>query len=80
MARGMLPVLLASLVLPAVLSPGGEVAVKARPDKETMARFWGNLTGSMPPPGSGEDSIANMFERVLEKEFGDNESPEGSVV
>ncbi|CAA6663386.1 unnamed protein product [Spirodela intermedia] len=67
MTRAMLPVLLVSLVLPAVLFPEGEIAVRARPDKETMARFWGNLTGSMPPPGSGEGSIANMFERVLER-------------
>uniref|UniRef100_A0A1D1XXD0 K(+) efflux antiporter 5 n=1 Tax=Anthurium amnicola TaxID=1678845 RepID=A0A1D1XXD0_9ARAE len=80
-ARGMLPLLLASLAIAAFSPPppgGVGVGVAARPDKEMRARFWGNLTGTPSPPSSGEGSIADIFDRVLEKEFSENDSPEGS--
>ena len=54
------------------------IGVRARPDQETMARFWGDLQGGTPKPGSGEGGVAEFFERVLEKEFGEKEAPAGS--
>ncbi|ONK73030.1 uncharacterized protein A4U43_C04F26370 [Asparagus officinalis] len=51
--------------------------LRARPDKETMARFYGNLAMDPARNSSGNDgSIADMFDRVLEKEFSENDSPE----
>ncbi|PIA49852.1 hypothetical protein AQUCO_01300536v1 [Aquilegia coerulea] len=52
-------------------------SVSARSDKETRERFYGNLTLDSAPPDSGEGSIAKMFDRVLEKEFSENDQPEG---
>lgn len=47
-----------------------------RSDQETRERFYGNLVNS-----SGTDavdgSIAKMFDRVLEKEFPENEQSAG---
>ncbi|XP_078440670.1 K(+) efflux antiporter 5-like [Wolffia australiana] len=54
------------------------VGAGARPDKETMARFWGDLARAPPPSGSGDGGVADFLERVLEKEFGDQESKKGS--
>lgn len=48
----------------------------ARSDKETRERFYGNVVNST-APGNGEGSIAKMFDRVLEKEFSENDQPEG---
>lgn len=48
-----------------------------RSDKETRARFYGNLSLDAAPPDAGEGSIAKMFDRVLEKEFSENDQPEG---
>ncbi|KAJ4956998.1 hypothetical protein NE237_013781 [Protea cynaroides] len=52
--------------------------VFARSDKETRERFYGNLSLDSSPPDSNEGSIAKIFDRVLEKEFSDNDQPEGS--
>ncbi|XP_056158812.1 K(+) efflux antiporter 5 isoform X2 [Syzygium oleosum] len=49
----------------------------ARSEKEVRERFYGSLLNSTAPE-SGEGSIAKMFDRVLEKEFSDNEQPEGT--
>ncbi|KAK2980923.1 hypothetical protein RJ640_022902, partial [Escallonia rubra] len=49
----------------------------ARSEKEVRERFYGNLLNST-APDSGEGSIAKMFDRVLEKEFSENDQPEGS--
>ncbi|KAI4384737.1 hypothetical protein MLD38_002849 [Melastoma candidum] len=49
----------------------------ARSEKEIRERFYGNLPNST-APDPGEGSIAKMFDRVLEKEFSDNEQPEGT--
>ncbi|KAF2604402.1 hypothetical protein F2Q70_00026169, partial [Brassica cretica] len=51
--------------------------LSARSDKETRERFYGNVVNST-APGNGEGSIAKMFDRVLEKEFSENDQPEGS--
>ncbi|KAG2262283.1 hypothetical protein Bca52824_069362 [Brassica carinata] len=52
-------------------------ALSARSDEETRERFYGNVVNST-APGNGEGSIAKMFDRVLEKEFSENDQPEGS--
>ncbi|KAG6721066.1 hypothetical protein I3842_03G093300 [Carya illinoinensis] len=49
----------------------------ARSDKETRERFYGNLLNSS-APAADDGSIAKMFDRVLEKEFAENDQPEGS--
>ncbi|KAK4795675.1 hypothetical protein SAY86_028001 [Trapa natans] len=51
-------------------------SVWARSDKEIRERFYGNFVNSSAPE-SGEGSIAQMFDQVLEKEFSENEQPEG---
>ncbi|XWS61055.1 hypothetical protein CRYUN_Cryun07bG0092800 [Craigia yunnanensis] len=53
------------------------ICVAARSDKEIRERFYGNLVNSS-STGTGEGSIAKMFDRVLEKEFSENDQPEGS--
>ncbi|XVF12386.1 hypothetical protein REPUB_Repub08aG0113200 [Reevesia pubescens] len=53
------------------------ICVAARSDKEIRERFYGNLVNSS-STGNGEGSIAKMFDRVLEKEFSENDQPEGS--
>lgn len=53
------------------------ICLSARSDKETRERFYGNLVNSSAPE-TGEGSIAKMFDRVLEKEFSENDQPEGS--
>ncbi|XP_072962712.1 K(+) efflux antiporter 5 [Typha angustifolia] len=72
-ARGML-----SLVFFLTLvSPSAMFRVVARPDKETREKFYGNLMMGPSHNSSGEGSIAEMFDRVLEKEFSEGDSPEG---
>ncbi|KAI3517612.1 hypothetical protein L1887_16827 [Cichorium endivia] len=56
----------------------GRILVSARSDQETRERFYGTLVNSSAPE-SGEASIAKIFDRVLEKEFSDNESTDGST-
>lgn len=53
--------------------------VKGRPDKETREKFYGNLVNGSKNTTSGEDSIADIFDRVLEKEFSDNDAPESKI-
>ncbi|KAF9668271.1 hypothetical protein SADUNF_Sadunf15G0111600 [Salix dunnii] len=52
------------------------ICVNGRSDKEVRERFYGNLVNSS-APDNGEGSIAKMFDRVLEKEFSENDQPEG---
>ncbi|CAI9762371.1 unnamed protein product [Fraxinus pennsylvanica] len=54
-----------------------EIGRSARSEQEIRERFYGNLINSS-APGNGEGSIAKMFDRVLEKEFSENDQPEGS--
>ncbi|KAB1210805.1 K(+) efflux antiporter 5 [Morella rubra] len=49
----------------------------ARSQQEIRERFYGNLLNSS-APDSSDGSIAQMFDRVLEKEFSENDQPEGS--
>ncbi|XP_010276011.1 PREDICTED: K(+) efflux antiporter 5 isoform X2 [Nelumbo nucifera] len=51
--------------------------VSARPDKEIRERFYGNFSMDASPPDSDDGSIAKIFDRVLEKEFSENDQPEG---
>lgn len=55
-----------------------KISVSARSDQETRERFYGTLVNSSAPE-SGDASIAKMFDRVLEKEFSENESTDGSA-
>lgn len=49
----------------------------AMSEKEIRERFYGDLINST-AADTGEGSIAKMFDRVLEKEFSENDQPEGS--
>ena len=55
------------------------LAARARPDKETMERFYGTLATDPVRNSTGDGSIADMFDRVLQKEFSENDAPEGLV-
>lgn len=52
--------------------------VSSRSDQEIRDRFYGTLSLNSSSPDSGEGSIAKLFDRVLEKEFSENDQPEGS--
>ena len=69
---------MASLLCVLLIS-GSLGEVKGRPDKETREKFYGNLVNGSKNTTSGEDSIAEMFDRVLEKEFSENDAPEGKI-
>ncbi|XP_072958906.1 K(+) efflux antiporter 5-like isoform X2 [Typha angustifolia] len=62
----------------ALVLPFARVCVSVRPDKETREKFYGNLVTGSSPNSSGDGSIADMFDRVLEKEFSENDAPEGT--
>ncbi|XP_021730202.1 K(+) efflux antiporter 5-like isoform X3 [Chenopodium quinoa] len=49
----------------------------ARSDQEMRERFYGNNIFNSTPP-DGEGTIAKMIDHVLEKEFSENDQPEGS--
>ncbi|KAL5570051.1 hypothetical protein UlMin_026626 [Ulmus minor] len=51
------------------------VSLSARSEKEIRERFYGNLYNSSAPE-SNDGTIAKMFDRVLEKEFSENDQPE----
>ncbi|KAL8095956.1 hypothetical protein AgCh_037073 [Apium graveolens] len=51
-------------------------SVCIRSEKEIRERFYGNLVNSS-APDTGDGSLAKMFDRVLEKEFSENDQPEG---
>lgn len=53
------------------------ICLSARSDNEIRERFYGNLVNSS-VTGTGEGSIAKMFDRVLEKEFSENDQTEGT--
>ncbi|KAK7314915.1 hypothetical protein VNO77_33445 [Canavalia gladiata] len=53
------------------------VCAAARSDQETRERFYGNMLNSSSPE-SNDGTLAKMFDRVLEKEFSENDQPEGS--
>lgn len=70
---GRFPCVLSVLIIIAFC---GRILVSARSDQETRERFYGTLVNSS-APDSGEASIAKIFDRVLEKEFSENESTDG---
>ncbi|PKA61623.1 K(+) efflux antiporter 5 [Apostasia shenzhenica] len=53
------------MVCLALLSP----LARPRPDQEMRERFYGALATTAPRNNSGDGSIADIFDRVLEKEF-----------
>lgn len=55
----------------------GRMTLAVRSEKEIRARFYGNLVNSSAPV-TNDGTIAKMFDRVLEKEFSENDQPEGS--
>ncbi|XP_008780041.2 K(+) efflux antiporter 5 isoform X1 [Phoenix dactylifera] len=81
MAAGMDPAwgvrrLLVFLVL---MSSCTRVHVAARPDKETREKFYGELAKGASHNSSGKGSFADMFDRVLDKEFSDaDDASEGT--
>ncbi|XP_057473745.1 K(+) efflux antiporter 5-like isoform X2 [Actinidia eriantha] len=54
------------------------IAASARSDQDIRERFYGNLSLNSSSPNTGEGSIAKIFDQVLEKEFSENDQPEGS--
>ncbi|CAD6209356.1 unnamed protein product [Miscanthus lutarioriparius] len=52
------------------------VPALARPDKEMRERFYGTLVTNGTHNASGDGSIAEMFGRVLDKEFSDSDTPD----
>ncbi|OEL37611.1 K(+) efflux antiporter 5 [Dichanthelium oligosanthes] len=48
----------------------------ARPDKEMREKFYGTLVTNGTRNASGDGSIAEMFGRVLDKEFADSDTPD----
>jgi hypothetical protein len=65
--RGCLAAAVVALALTLVLAPAA-----ARPDKETREKFYGTQNAT------GDGSIAEMFGRVLDKEFSDSDTPDGT--
>ncbi|KAJ9553134.1 hypothetical protein OSB04_017179 [Centaurea solstitialis] len=61
------------VLLFAIVAFCARITGSIRSDQETRERFYGTLVNSTAPE-SGDASIAKMFDRVLEKEFSDNES------
>uniref|UniRef100_A0A7N0VAI4 Cation/H+ exchanger transmembrane domain-containing protein n=1 Tax=Kalanchoe fedtschenkoi TaxID=63787 RepID=A0A7N0VAI4_KALFE len=61
-----------------IVSVCASVALSARSDKEIRERFYGDLSLNSFGTGVARDAtIAKMFDRVLEKEFSDNDQPQG---
>lgn len=52
------------------------VSSSVRSDKEMRERFYGTMVNSS-APDTNDGTIAKMFDRVLEKEFSENDQPEG---
>ncbi|KAJ4803584.1 Potassium efflux antiporter [Rhynchospora pubera] len=67
---------LAASLLCVLLLCSSSGGAQGRPDKETREKFYGNLVNGAKNSTSGEGSIADMFDRVLEKEFSENDAPE----
>ncbi|KAL6847635.1 hypothetical protein ACP4OV_022661 [Aristida adscensionis] len=55
------------------LEPRGAAA---RPDKEMREKFYGSLVTNGTHNATGDGSIAEMFGRVLDKEFSDSDTPD----
>lgn len=53
------------------------VSSAVRSDKEMRERFYGTTMMNSSAPASNDGTIAKMFDRVLEKEFSENDQPEG---
>jgi len=62
-----------ALALALVLAPAA-----ARPDKEMREKFYGTLVTNGTHNATGDGSIAEMFGRVLDKEFADSDTPDGT--
>lgn len=62
----------AVIALACLLAPAA-----ARPDKEMREKFYGTLVINGTHNASGDGSIAEMFGRVLDKEFSDSDTPDG---
>jgi len=62
-----------ALALALVLAPAA-----ARPDKEMREKFYGTLVTNGTHNATGDGSIAEMFGRVLDKEFADSDTPDGA--
>lgn len=71
--RGRLAAAVLALALACVLAQAA-----ARPDKETREKFYGTLVANGTHNASGDGSIAEMFGRVLDKEFSDSDTPDGT--
>ncbi|GFY83266.1 K+ efflux antiporter 5 [Actinidia rufa] len=56
------------------------IAASARSDQDIRERFYGNLSLNSSSPNTGEGSIAKIFDEVLEKEFSENDQPEGNAM
>nr|XP_011470444.1 PREDICTED: K(+) efflux antiporter 5 isoform X2 [Fragaria vesca subsp. vesca] len=54
------------------------VSSAVRSDKEMRERFYGTTMINSSAPVNNDGTIAKMFDRVLEKEFSENDQPEGS--
>ncbi|KAL7229604.1 hypothetical protein ACSBR2_008165 [Camellia fascicularis] len=52
------------------------ISVSARSDQDIRERFYGNLSINSSAQNSGNSSIAQMFDRVLQKEFSENDQPQ----
>lgn len=53
------------------------VSSAVRSDKEMRERFYGTTMINSSAPVNNDGTIAKMFDRVLEKEFSENDQPEG---
>ncbi|CAA0835555.1 K(+) efflux antiporter 5, partial [Striga hermonthica] len=65
------------LVIYLIISLYAEIGYSATSEQDIRERFYGNLINSS-AAGDGDGSIAKMFDRVLEKEFSENDQPEGA--
>ncbi|KAK6145676.1 hypothetical protein DH2020_022496 [Rehmannia glutinosa] len=65
------------LLIYLIVSLCAEIGHPTRSEQDIRERFYGNLINSS-AAGDGEGSIAKMFDRVLEKEFPENDQPEGA--
>ncbi|KAL3647417.1 K(+) efflux antiporter 5 [Castilleja foliolosa] len=66
--------ILVSISLIALLS--ARISYSARSKHEIQERFYGDLINTTSSSEPGDGSIAKMFDRVLEKEFSENDQPE----
>ncbi|GER25307.1 glutathione-regulated potassium-efflux system protein [Striga asiatica] len=65
------------LVIYLIISFCAVIGYSATSEQDIRERFYGNLINSS-AAGDGDGSIAKMFDRVLEKEFSENDQPEGA--